>query len=341
MDIDKPEEFKKLDPMGVGEALTLFPEQIKEAWRQAYGWNLPEVNPDGVLISGMGGSSNAAKILEGVYEEDFKVPIDIDIHNDYGLPSWVGKDSLFIANSYSGNTEETLSGYEEAKRRGAHVIGISTGGKLNDVVIDAKNTNPTGFPKTGLGISIGALAGVLAKVGILKIGESEIFAAADEVSKIRESWDAKDVAKWLNGFLPVLFGGRPFIGALNAGRNAMCEISRNFTQFYDFPEVNHVLIEAVQKPEVASRGIKYLFFISKFNHPRVLTRYKITADLLNEQGLEFCHYKMQGTAKLSQALELAHYCAWVGYYLSILQDSDPGPEPWIIKLKESLSQPVH
>lgn len=338
--MDKPDEYKKLDPSGVFESLELFPEQVKESWKQAYAHDLPLVKPTGVLISGMGGSSNAAKILEGVYEEDFSVPIDIDVHNDYGLPSWVGKDSLFIANSYSGNTEETLSGYEEAKKRGATAIGISTGGKLNDVAIDVKDTNPTGFPKTGLGISIGALAGVLAKVGVLNIGENEINGASDEIVEIRKSWNAKEMAEWFHTSMPILFGGRPLIGALNAGRNALCEISRNFTQFYDFPEVNHVLIEALQKPEHAKHN-KYLFFESEFNHERVLKRYEITKNILTEMGLEHKTFKLKGKTKLAQALELAHFSAWVGFYISMLDGTDPGPEPWILKLKSSLSQPVH
>lgn len=331
-----------IDTLGVKKALELFPEQIKESYAQAIGSALEVVSPvNGVVISGMGGSSNAAKILEGVYEEDFNIPVDIDIHNDYGLPSWVNKDSLVIANSYSGNTEETVSGYEEAKSRGAKVIGISTGGKISDVIITPKETNPTGFPKTGLGVSIGALLGVLTKVGILKVQVSELDAAIKELVEIRKTWDVEKKAAWINGFMPVLFGGRPLIGALNAGRNAMCEISRNFTQFYDFPEVNHVLVEATGMPTFVKEKLKYLFFISSFNHPRVIERYKITKEIFEEQGLAHDSYELKGTTKLTQAFELAHYCGWVGYHLSMLQGVDPGPEPWITKLKDKLSQPVH
>lgn len=331
-----------LDKLGVKQALELFPEQIKESYSQAMASSLSIASPiNGVVISGMGGSSNAAKILEGVYEEDFDSPIDIDIYNDYGLPSWVDKDSLVIANSYSGNTEETLSGYEEAKKRGAKVIGISTGGKISDVIISPKDTNPTGFPKTGLGVSIGALIGVLTKVGILKVQETEIDSAIKELVEIRKDWDAEKKALWLNGFMPVLFGGRPLIGALNAGRNAMCEISRNFTQFYDFPEVNHVLVEATSMPVFVKEKLRYLFFISNFNHPRVIERFKITKEIFDEQGLSHDSYELRSSTKLSQAFELAHYCAWVAYHLSILQGVDPGPEPWITKLKDKLSQPVH
>jgi hypothetical protein len=120
----------------------------------------------------------------------------------------------------------------------------------------------------------------------------------------------------------------------------MCEISRNFTQFYDFPEVNHVLIEAMQRPE-SVKNTKYLFFESEYNNDRVKLRFKVTEEILDSQSLAHQTYKLRGTSKLGQALEIPYYCAWIGFYLSILDGSDPGPEPWITKLKESLSQPVH
>ena len=121
----------------------------------------------------------------------------------------------------------------------------------------------------------------------------------------------------------------------------MCEIGRTFTQFYDFPEVNHVLIEATQQPSYIKDKFKYLFFESDFVHPRVKERFKITKKIFDEQGNNYLTYSLKGSTKLVQALELAHYCAWLGLHLSLLRNDDPGPEPWIIKLKESLSQPVH
>ncbi len=337
-----------IDTLGVEKALELFPDQIKESWGQAINANIPNISVKSVVVSGMGGSSNAAKILQGLFESELAIPFVV--FNDYGLPGWVNSETLVVANSYSGNTEETLSAIESAKEVGAKVMGVTIGGKIGEMIksgeilgaiVNPGQTNPTNFPKTGLGVSFGALAGALAKAGILNLTDIELNSAVDELTTIRKSWNASEVAKWIDGSLPVLFGGRPFIGSLNAGRNAMCEISRNFTQFYDFPEVDHVLIEATQKPSVAKEKTKYFFFLSKFNNPRVLTRYKVTAGILKEQGLEFNNYLLKGSTKLAQALELPYFCAWVGFYLSILQNTDPGPEPWIIRLKESLSQPVH
>jgi glucose/mannose-6-phosphate isomerase len=296
----------------------------------------------------MGASSNAAKIIQGLFESELTIPFEV--YNDYELPAWVGKDTLVVVNSYSGNTEESLSAVDAAQKVGATVLGIATGGKIGEMIasktiygalINPGLTNPSNFPKSGLGVSFGGLAGALAKSGIIPIKDTDINASLVELKEIREKWNVKELAEWLNGYMPVFFGGRPLIGSLNAGRNAMCEISRNFTQFYDFPEVNHVLIEATQKPDTAKEKIKYLFFISKFNHERVHTRYKVTSEILKEQGLDFKYYELRGQTKLTQALELPYLSAWIGFYISILQSTDPGPEPWIIKLKESLAQPVH
>lgn len=334
--------------MGIGKALELFPEQIKTTFSQAMSSNIEKIDFDNVVISGMGGSSNAGKIIQSLIEHDNLKPVTV--FNDYGLPAWVNNKTLVVLNSYSGNTEETLSAYEVAKLNGCKVIGVTTGGKIAELIknneikgaiVTANDSNPSGYPKSGLGLSFGALAGELVKVGLLNITESELNSALAELVEIRKSWDASEKAEWLKDSVPVLFSSRSLIGPLNAGRNAMCEIGRVFTIFYDFPEVNHVLIEATQKPDFIKNQFKYIFFESKFDNERIKLRYKITKDLFAEQGLDFKFYILNSSTKLSQALEIPHYCAWLGYHLSINRNEDPGPEPWIIKLKEALSQPVH
>lgn len=336
------------DSLGIGKALTLFPEQIKTTYEQAIASNIEKLEFDSVVISGMGGSSNAGKIIQSLVEGENSIPVTV--HNDYGLPAWVNENTLVVLNSYSGNTEETVSAYEIAKQKGCKVVGVTTGGKVADLIksgeikgaiVTANDTNPSNYPKSGLGLSFGALFGALTNASLIKFTKEELYKALTELIEIRKDWDALEKSEWLIDSVPVLFSSRSLIGPLNAGRNAMCEIGRVFTLFYDFPEVNHVLIEATQKPDFVKDKFKYLFFESNFDNPRIKTRYEVTKKIFDEQALLFTDYRLQSSTKLGQALELPHYCAWIGYKLSILRNEDPGPEPWIIKLKESLSQPVH
>ena len=340
-------DHKKLDSLGIENSLNLFPDQIKRTFQESLDSNIEELNFDSVIVSGMGGSSNAGKIIQSWQEETNKV--SLTIYNGYGLPSWVNENTLVILNSYSGNTEETLSAYDIALKSNYKVIGVTTGGKVGELItsgkikgaiVSAGETNPSGYPKSGLGLSLGALLGALEKVGFISSSQSEINTCLDELIEIRKNWGTEDMAKWFGTNFPIFFGSRNFLGALNAGRNATCEIGRTFTQFYDFPEVNHVLIEALKNPEIAIQN-KYLFFESSFDNERIKLRYKITKELFDEMGLSYKTYTLKSSTFLGQLLEIAHYCAWIGFYLSILRNDDPGPEPWIIKLKESLSQPVH
>lgn len=337
-----------LDSMGIGKALELFPDQIKTTYEQAITSNIEKLEFDSVVISGMGGSSNAGKIVQSLLEGESSIPVTV--FNDYGLPAWVNNKTLVVLNSYSGNTEETLSAYDIAKEKGCKMIGVTTGGKVGELItsgeikgaiVSAGDTNPSGWPKSGLGLSFGVLLGALTKAGLITISQEELYKSLDEVIEIRKTWDNQEKSEWLKDSVPVLFSSRSLIGPLNAGRNALCEIGRVFTLFYDFPEVNHVLIEATQKPDFVKEKFKYLFFESKFDHSRIKTRYEVTKKIFDEQKLNYQTYTLQGSSKLTQSLELPHYAAWLGYNLSIMRQEDPGPEPWIIKLKEALSQPVH
>ncbi|KKQ91684.1 MAG: Bifunctional phosphoglucose/phosphomannose isomerase [Microgenomates group bacterium GW2011_GWC1_39_7b] len=357
MNLDNFSDFEKIDPMKVGKALALFPDQIRECFTQATNADIPMIEFKSVLVSGMGGSSNAAKIIESLMQKDSKFPFVL--YNDYGLPGWVDSDTLVIANSYSGNTEETLSAITEAKKRGSKTLGVSTGGKIAEMiksgeiegaVVTPGDTNRTGYPKTGLGVSLGALLGVLAKAGVIPYFKEDVMAALADLEDVRRNWLpeiltkdnlAKELAEWFHGAIPALFGGRPFIGSLNAGRNVICEVGRTFGLFFDFPEVDHVMVEATLKPDFAKDKIKYLFLESSFNHERVKLRYGVTKELFEKQGLSYKSYELRCKSELSQALEIPHLCAWIGYYLSILEGVDPGPEPWIIELKNKLFQPVH
>lgn len=335
------------DSLGIEKALTLFPDQLKEAWGQAYSANLPQISSKKVVISGMGGSALAGRILAGIYEGESST--EIVVYNDYGLPVYVDKDWVLIANSYSGNTEETLSGIEAAKKLGMQIIGLATGGKIGEMVkggeisgvILTPTTNPSNFPKSALGVSLGGLAGFLSKTGLINLSQENFEESVNELIEIRKSWDAKEVASNFVSSIPVLIGARPFLGSVHAGRNVINEIGRTFSIYFDLPELDHHLVEATGYPKNLFQNLYYLFLESDFYNERVKTRIVITKELFDTQKLKYGEFKLQGKTKLTQSLEIPHFCAWVALNLSFLNNVDPGPELWIVELKNKLSQPVH
>ena len=331
------------DSLGIEKALTLFPDQLKEAWGQAYSANVPQISSKKVVISGMGGSSLAGRILAGIYEGESDT--EIVVYNDYGLPVFINKDWVLVANSYSGNTEETLSAIDAGKKIGMQIVGIATGGKIGEMiksgeiagVILTPTTNPSNYPKSALGVSLGGLAGLMAKTGLINLTPENFEESVNELIEIRKSWDAKAVAANFVSSIPAIIGARPFLGAVHAGRNVINEIGRTFAVYFDLPELDHHLVEATGYPKNLFQNIYYLFLESDYYNERVKTRIGVTKELFDTQKLKYGEFRLQGKSKLTQSLEIAHFCAWVALNLSFLNNEDPGPEPWIIKLKESLS----
>ena len=111
-----------------------FPDNIKEAIAIAEASELkkPSNNINNIVMCGLGGSGIGAKMVANWLQDEMQVPVSLV--NDYTLPAYVDKNTLVIGSSYSGNTEETTIAIEEAMARGCHIIGICSGGKLNNSV---------------------------------------------------------------------------------------------------------------------------------------------------------------------------------------------------------------
>src|SRR5437660_2642762 len=130
--IESVERIRAADPEDMLGRIKDLPKQIRDAWAIATKASIPPAYGDvrSVIVAGMGGSAIGGDLAAALLEGELKVPLNV--HRDYGLPGYVGRDSLVIASSFSGNTEETLSGFAEAKKRNAKLMVITTGGKLAD-----------------------------------------------------------------------------------------------------------------------------------------------------------------------------------------------------------------
>jgi glucose/mannose-6-phosphate isomerase len=181
MDFDDLAKYRELDPQDMIGQIYALPEQLAEAWHT--GMYLPLEKMDGirqVLISGMGGSAIGADLLAAYAAPVCSVPIAI--HRDYDLPAWAhGAETLVITCSHSGNTEEVLAVYEQARANGCRQLAITTGGKLAEVAqagaIPLLRFSHTGQPRAGVGHTFGILLGALHRLGMLPDSDADMHDA--------------------------------------------------------------------------------------------------------------------------------------------------------------------
>ena len=124
--LDSAEQLTAGDPGEMLRAIATSGAQIREAATLAADAGLEVIAADGrpraIVVLGMGGSGIAGDVLAALCGHES--PIPIHVIKGYGLPGWVGATDLVIGVSCSGSTEETLSGFEEALRRGCRMLGV-------------------------------------------------------------------------------------------------------------------------------------------------------------------------------------------------------------------------
>jgi glucose/mannose-6-phosphate isomerase len=171
--LDDIETIRSFDPENMYNRIFDFPEQMEEALKIACGW---DVTPDdfldvkNIVVIGMGGSAIGGDLVRAYLTSRLLVPFQIC--RDYNLPEYVDDETLVIASSYSGNTEETLSALDNALQRKAMIAALSTGGLMKDVAslnsIPIMLLPPGLQPRAALGYSFIPILVFLEKIGLLK-----------------------------------------------------------------------------------------------------------------------------------------------------------------------------
>ena len=172
-----------------------------------------------IVVAGMGGSALAALMVKTLLNKE--LPLSFDVVRTYDLPAYVNEQTLVIASSYSGNTEETLSALEQARSKGAQIGIVASGGKLiesAEALDIAHVVLPTGVqPRMATLYNLRALFALLSNFGIVdRSWYDELFSLADWLKEETANWTpnvavaenyAKQIALRAVGKTPVFYGG--------------------------------------------------------------------------------------------------------------------------------------
>jgi len=345
--------LQHLDRQGMLELLCEFPLQCEYAWETGESFSLPKtLSFENVLFLGMGGSAMGGDLAKSFLEDEAHLPIFVN--RSYHLPSFVNAKSLVFAISYSGNTEETLTAYQEAHRKKAKVIAIASGGKL---IHRAKRDRipylclPSGLPpRTALGYLFFAPYVMLKRLLKLPLRETEFYETIRTLNRLREREIGPDVpysrnvskqiAHRLVGKIPAIHGSVQKIdAAVTRWRTQIAENSKQLSWIHLYPELNHNEIVGWREPKTLLRHLTILLLRDAGDHARVKRRMEITKGLIRrEAGVETIEVHSQGRSLLTRIFSLIYIGDFVSFYLSMLNGIDPTPVERIMYLKKELSK---
>ena len=347
--IESVERIRAGDPEDMLGRIKELGKQIRDAWSIASRATLPPAYGDvrSITVAGMGGSAIGGDLAAALLADELKLPMFI--HRDYGLPAYVGRDSLVIVSSYSGNTEETLSSFEEARKRGAKVLALTTGGKIVELA-RASNYPVVTFsydaqPRAALGYSLGLVLGVLTKLGFARDLSDDIEAALSDLAKLEErvhegarTNDAKKMALELQGRIPFAYGAGVMGVMARRVKGQWNENAKNWSAFDVMSELNHNAVVGFEHPPIAKDALTVLLLRSDRDNPRHKLRFEITRELLDRARIPHKTLQFAGRNMLSEILQMVYFTDYVSFYIALLNGADPSPVKSIDYLKDRLAK---
>jgi len=353
MNLDNVKEITKVDRENMLELLTTFPRQCEDA---LFIGKHVKINPSykgnyaNIVFTGLGGSAIGADIISGYVGDEIDIPVFVN--RNYTLPHFVNKKTLLFAVSYSGNTEETLSAYEKAKKKGAKVVVITSGGKLEELAAKAKDmliTIPKGYPpRCALGYSFIPSVMVLVKLGFIKDKSNEIKKAArflDNLQKkklipgVRTKVNmAKSIAGKLYGKFPVIYASARMEALATRWRGQFAENAKTLSSSHVFPEMNHNEIVGWKSPAGLLEDFVAIILRDKGDHARIKKRMDITTVILRKAKLRVLEVESEGRTPLARMLSLTFIADFVSVYLAVLNGTNPTPVDRITYLKKQLAK---
>ncbi len=357
INLDNISLLKALDKSNVYGSVEELSKQCVHAWEDIKSLTIPDTykNVDKILMTGMGGSGLGARIIESVFGPSLRYPL-IRL-NDYDLPEWVDEKTLVICSSFSGTTEETVENAKQAQSRGAKWMTTGTGGTLIDLAKQYNvpyyqinpTYNPSKQPRLAIGYSVVGQLVMVSKTGLINFNEQEVKKVTSTISNMINELSintptvnnsAKQLAQKLYEKKVVLVAARHLVAATHTAKNQMNENAKNFSLLFEIPELNHHLMEGLKYPSSNQKDLVFVFAKSSLYPKRIQQRFDITDEIVGKNKIKTVEWEAKSEDPLTQVFEFIQFFGYVNFYLSMLNNLDPAPIPWVDYLKTKLGQPL-
>jgi len=319
-----------------------FTNQLKEAKQigESVKFNPSEKQFSNVLICGLGGSGIGGKIISLLVSSEVKIPVVTT--NDYSIPNFVNENTLVIANSYSGNTEETLTAVKESAKRGADVVAITSGGELLNL---AKQNNWNHFvvpggeqPRAMLAYSLVQLLFIFQYYKLIQTNYTQQIPAIIDLIEAEETniqTEALNVAKSIFGKRAVIYAEQSFEGVAVRFRQQINENAKELCWHHVLPEMNHNELVGWAG---GNDNLAVIKVNSSLEFYRTKKRWEICKSIISAKTNTIIELHAKGENRLAQIFYFIHLTDWISVNLADLKQIDAVEVDVIIKLKDELSR---
>lgn len=298
-----------------------------------------------IVVAGMGGSALAAEYVKAWA----RTTKPFEIVRNYDLPHYVNAQTLIIASSYSGNTEETISALAAAEEKGCQIVVVCAGGRLKEVATDKGYplfVLPGNFqPRMAVFYNLAALLQILEPAACVSQGSiKELHEAAQWLKTEIDAWRpdvptannaAKKLALELMGSSPVIYGSVLTFPVAYKWKISFNENAKNVAWCNQYPEFNHNEFLGWSSHPV-DKPYKIIDLRSSFDHERVSKRFELSARMLSGKRAEPNTVTLSGDSELKQLLWGTAFGDFVSLYLALLNGLNPTPVDLIEKFKAEL-----
>jgi glucose/mannose-6-phosphate isomerase len=351
-DLDAAETYARLDPERLVERIAGLPDQLVEGWHAGVTLDLPASYRDveRVVVLGMGGSGIGGLLLRGL-AQGIGSGTPVEVVRGYAVPAHVGKRTLALASSNSGNTEETVAALREARDRGAQCIAVTTGGGLLDLArasgIPVLTFEWQHEPRAALGWSFATLLGICSSLLLLDIDEPRFHEAVDEMHALEtqlgrdapEAFNpAKQLARRLSGKLPVIVGAEALAPVAYRWRTQVNENAKQWAFADELPEFNHNQHAGYGLPAAALPLLHTVILRHADVHRRISLRIDATLEEMRLNRVVGEVVEVSGSTVLAQMLRAVLLGDYVSFYLGVLNGVHPSPVPALGRLKDHLAR---
>lgn len=346
--LDDTNYLESHDPEDMLGTITRLPQNARKAIRDADKLDLAGIrkrNYKALVVAGMGGSAVGGILLRDWLSGTSTIPITVS--RGYHLPAWVDGGTLVYAVSYSGNTEETLSQYQEAVDRGCPVVCFCSGGKLSQSASLRKIPRlrfPKGYkPRAAIGFQFFGLAAVTRNLGLIDDETwkevDEAISAADELSEEMspktptDSNPGKVLAESLMGFTPFIYGAGLFEGVAYRYGTQFNENSKSPSSSSFFPEAFHNSVMAREASPSLLEKACAVIIRDPLEEEAVAKRINRFTELIAEGFGRVVEVEATGTGRLARIVSALYIGDFASAYLGILYGHDPSSTHSIEALK--------